>query len=333
MKPEQAARLAGEEAQTALDSAKFAKKKAAEAEAARRRAEEIVPDPHRDMLKAFASAEQSAHLRIGPRRNRWRDLLGYEERLAELERHRSGLMEEIGALNLQLHEEPGRHTAALARWMQEGENGHRPVSRVPELEAALADRQAEHEAAGLTFDQTLRERAEHVTRNRGRFTRDVEKAKEKAAAEYARLVDALESTRQELLDLRATEVWAGLFPSELLANEPNTQALAGARKAVQEPLLPGVQAGLIARSVFELLRADARFCSDVATADQYAALEGVSTGRLTGREAVWLDVRKAPIVGPETPAAWGGSEEERHNTEKLDAWTRQVRRALWGELE
>lgn len=242
-------------------------------------------------------------------------------------------MDEIGALNLHLRDEPGRHTAALAQWMQEGEGGDRPTSRVPDLEAAIADRQAEHEAAGLTYDRLLRERAEHVVRNRGRFTRDVRKAKKKAAAEYARHVDALEATRQELLDLRATEVWAGLFPSEHLQNEPNTQALAGARKAVQEPLLPGIQAGLIARSVFELLRADARFCAGVSTVDQAAALEGVTPGKLTGREAVWMGNNKTPIIGPHVPAAWAGSEEEKQTNEKLDAWTKHVGRALWGDAE
>ena len=65
--------------------------------------EELVPDPHKDMLKA-PSQEQSVLLRIGPRRNRWKDLLEYEQRLAELEQHRAGLMEEISALNLQLRD-------------------------------------------------------------------------------------------------------------------------------------------------------------------------------------------------------------------------------------
>ena len=285
------------------------------------------------MLKALASQEQSALLRIGPRRNRWRDLFEYEERLAELEQRRTALLEEISALNLQLQEEPGRHTAALARWMQEGERGDRPVSRVPEFEAAVGDRQAEYEAAGLTYDQLLRQRAEHVVSNRGRFASDVRKAKEKAQAEYVRLVDALEAARQELLELRSTEVWCGLFPSELLQNEPNTQTLVGGRKAMQEPLLPGVQAGLIARNVFELLRADVRFCSDVATVDQYAALEGVTARKLTGREAVWMGDGKTPLLGPPIPAAWGGSEEEKQHAETLNRWTKHVGRALWGDAE
>ncbi|MDQ3859464.1 MAG: hypothetical protein M3327_13645, partial [Actinomycetota bacterium] len=45
--------------------------------------EPAVPDPHQEMLRALASQEQAAFLRIGPRRNRWRDLLEYEERLVE----------------------------------------------------------------------------------------------------------------------------------------------------------------------------------------------------------------------------------------------------------
>jgi hypothetical protein len=110
--------------------------------------------------------------------------------------------------------------------------GDRPGSRVAELEAAIADRRAEYDASGRIYDEILLKRAEHVARNRDRLRRDVRRAIEKEAAEMRRHVDGLERTRQELLDLRRTEVWVGFFPSELLANERNTQAIAGARKAV-----------------------------------------------------------------------------------------------------
>jgi hypothetical protein len=320
----------GEEiADVAVKAAEIANREAKSARAARARAEEIVPDPHKEMLRALAGREQAALLRIGPRRNRWQDLLAYEERLLELEQRRTALHEEIAALNLQLQEEPGRHTAALAAWMEAGERDERPVSRVPELQAALADRQAEYEAAGLRYDQTLRERAEHVMRNRSRFVRDVAKAKEEAAANYRRLVDELEGKRREVLDLRATEVWAGLFPSEALQNQPNVQTLVGARKSVQEPLLPGVQAGLAAENVFALLRRDVEFCADVATADQYAALTGVSLAKLTGREARWQE-GKTDFVGPSFEAAWRGSAEEAANAERLRKYSESLRRQLWG---
>ena len=214
--------------------------------------------------------------------------------------------------------------------MEAGEQGERPVFRVPELQAALVDRQAEYEAAGLRYDQTLRERAEHVRKNRGRFVSDVRKAKEKAATDYRRLVDDLEGKRREVLDLRATEVWAGLFPSETLQSDPNTQALVGARKAVQEPLFPGVQAGLIAQNVFELLRHDAAFVADVATLEQYAALEGVSPAKLTGREAAWQNA-KTDAIGSSFAATWSGSHVQAREAERMRNYTEQLKKRLRGE--
>jgi hypothetical protein len=116
---------------------------------------------------------------FGPRRNRMRELAEYEERLVALEQRRAGPSEEITAVNLQLRDEPARHTAALAQWMQDSEEGDRPAPRIPELEAAIADRQAEYEAAGRIYDETLRQRAGHVARNRDRLVRDVRKEKER----------------------------------------------------------------------------------------------------------------------------------------------------------
>ena len=212
--------------------------------------------------------------------------------------------------------------------------GDRPGSRVAELEAAIADRRAEYDASGRIYDEILLKRAEHVARNRDRLRRDVRKAIEKEAAEMRRHVDGLERTRQELLDLRRTEVWVGLFPSELLANERNTQAIAGARKAVQGPLLPGIDSGIIAHALFEFLRADVGFCEDVATLDQYAALTGKTPAQLTGREARWAGDGKVDIVGPSFPATWAGSHEEAETNRQVAAYTEATRQRLeedgWG---
>lgn len=71
---------------------------------------------------------------------------------------------------------------------------------------------------------------EHVAKNRRRFVRDVEKAKEKAAGEYRRLVDELEGKRHDVLELQATQIWATLFPSETL---PERAQRAGARRCSQ----------------------------------------------------------------------------------------------------
>ena len=238
MKQDQAAQRASDAADDAVRGATIAKNEAERVASARKEIDERFPSDHELMVRALASEEQAALLRVGPRRNRWRDLAEFEDKLAGLEQRRAALSEEIAALNLKLHDEPTRHTAALAAWLENGETGERPGSRVPELEQAIQDRQAEYDAAGLQYNKLLRERAEHVAGNRGRFQRDIRKAKAKAADEYAELVDRLEATRRGLLDLRATEVWVGLFPSEALTNEPNTEALAGAVKRVQEPLIP-----------------------------------------------------------------------------------------------
>lgn len=105
--------------------------------------------------------------------------------------------------------------------------------------------------------------------------------------------------------------------------------LVGARKAVQASLLPGVQTGLDARSMFELLRADARYL-DRRHADQYAQLEGTTPRRPTGREARW-ETGKPDFIGPSFPAYWGGSEQERREAERERNYSKQLRERLWGD--
>jgi hypothetical protein len=329
--PEQ---LAGEWADMAIESARIAQQEAKKALAARKRTEELAPDPHRDMVRELETQEQAATLRIGPRRNRWRDLAAYENEMVDLEQRRAAILEEIAALNMRSRDEPARHTAELAAWMEAGEQDERPASRAAELQAAIADRQAEYDALGIQYNATLRRRADHVTKNRGRFMRDVAAAKKKAAAEYKMLIDQLETKRQELLDLRREEVWVSLFPSELLTSEPVTISLVGAHKALQKRHLPAleVQGGLEARRVFDLLREDGGFCSSVATVDQFAALAGKTTAELTGREAQWEEeAGKTDFVGPHFPATWAGSDDERVQNERIRNYADQLRKRLRGD--
>ena len=137
-----------ETADQSLLGAQLAHKAAKRAEKDRQRVEELTPDPHREMVQALASQEQSALLRVGPRRNRWRDLDRFEEHLVELEQRREQLVAAIGAAREELNAEPGRHTASLADWLAARSEGERPASRVPELEHRLADLEAEYEATG-----------------------------------------------------------------------------------------------------------------------------------------------------------------------------------------
>jgi hypothetical protein len=289
-----------------------------------------LPTDHEE-ARAELTLEERARKAARPKTRRWRDLLAFDKQLAELEQRRAVLLEDVAALNLRLQTEPAKHTAELASWMEGGEKGARPVSRVSELQAAVADRQAEYDASGLRYDQLLEQRAEHVARNRKRFVRDARKAKEKAAAEYKDLINAVAAKRSELLEHRASEVWAGLYPSDKLGSEPNTQALAGARKGVQGPLLPGVEAAIPAEGLFELLRHDASFCGGVSTLDQAAAIEGKTPEELQGREAGWQGDGKTDYVGPRFEAAWSGTPEEKREADRVKSYSESLRRRLRGE--
>jgi hypothetical protein len=323
------AQWASAAADDAVKAATIAHKAAKGAVGAKREIETRFPSEHEQMVQALASQEQGAFLRIGPKRNRWKDLAAYEEQLISIEQRRTALLEEIGGLNVELRNEPDRHTAELAEWLEAGSQGERPAPRASDLEHRVADLQAEYEALGLHYDKTLRERAEHVVKNRARFASDMRKAVANAEAAYRKGIDELEANRQELLDLRATHVWASLFPSELLANAPATSTLVGAKKAIQERHLPGVNFGLQALNVFALLRDDVTFCATVASVDQYAALEGVSTAALTGREAQWQE-GKPDFVGPRFGATWAGSAEEAAEAEKTKRYAEAIRKRLWG---
>ena len=159
---------------------------------------------------------------------------------------------------------------------------------------------------------------------------DMLEAVEAAAGDYVRLVGEIEAKRRELVDLRRTQVWAAIFPHESLTNEPNTQSLVGAKKALQRPHLPTIEVGLPADSVFALLRDDVTFCASVATVEQAAAEQGVTAAKLTGREASWQD-GQADIIGPSFGAAWGGSPEEKEQANKIQQYAEATRKRLRGD--
>jgi hypothetical protein len=184
---------------------------------------------------------------------------------------------------------------------------------------------------GIRYNRVLGERVEHVTKCRKPMLRDIGEAKDEVAERYAKLVDELEATRQELLDLRATEVWVAIYPNALLTNEPNVVSLVGGSRRLQEPHLPRLEGAVVAASIFSLLRADRRFCESVATTEQAAAERGVSVGNLTGRDARWLSDGGVDFVGPRFDAAWGGSPEEKRQADRIVAYTEATRDRGWGE--
>lgn len=92
-----------------------------------------------------------------------------------------------------------------------------------------------------------------------------------------------------------------------------------------------MQSALVANAVFALLRADVRFCQSVATLEQAAAEQGVSAAELSRSEAKWLGGGQQDLVGPRFASAWGGSDEEAAEAERIAAYAEAQRLKVWGE--
>ena len=175
----------------------------------------------------------------------------------------------------------------------------------------------------------MRERAEHVAKNRRKMLGDMRDEVEAAASEYRALVDQLEQTRRELLELRQTEVWVADLPQPTLTNEPSTAALVGAKRRLQEAYLPGLQQGVVANAIFSLLRADVGCCSRSRPSKQAAAEQGVTAADLTKSDARWMENSKVDLVGPAFASTWGGSDEEKAEAERVRAYAEAQRKRLW----
>ena len=221
-----AAKLAAAKAKTATKAADAAKREAARLE------------PRGGIISDLARAERSALLRIGPRRNRWRELERLQTALAENDARQAEARTRLSEVQHEREREPERHAAALAEWMGSGSKSDRPVSRLEALDREIVELQAEIEAQDVVRDRLLGERVEHVRRNRKRMTQDIAAEKERAAAQYVSAVEEAERARQDLLDLRATEVWALAFPHESLASNPDTGPSPARRRPSRRATFP-----------------------------------------------------------------------------------------------
>jgi hypothetical protein len=200
-------------------------------------------------------------------------------------------------------------------WHADGQHDPKPTSAAPGLEASIVELTGEINACDLERERILRERAEHVGKYRGTMAADVAKERAAVRERYERLIGELEAARAELLDVRACEVWVSLFPHDSLQSQPPfTMNLAVGRREPYERTMPGLLRGaLAASSVFALLREDARACASVATAEQAAAIQGVSEAALTRKQAMWA-----------------GSEEDREREKREKQELREAHRRVWG---
>src|SRR5829696_10478650 len=134
---DRAASLAGYEAQTAIDAADLATKKALAAKDAvdpAKQAEREQAERNRTLRAEQERSAPSWLARLSPRRNRWRDVAEFDERIAKLEQRQADIGREIGELEERLRQAPAAHEQRLAEWIAAGERGDRPLSEAPELE-------------------------------------------------------------------------------------------------------------------------------------------------------------------------------------------------------
>ncbi len=291
---------AGEAADIALGAAEIAVKAGNKAVAA-----VPIPDPRSDPnFQRLAGLEQSMLARITPwGRNRWPDVVRFDERIGEFDLQQ----EDVRANLTDLHNRQGRadadYAVALAEWMAAGQVESKPVSKVPELEAAIIEAEGELAALDNLRERVIEEKLAYVRKHRGRLARDAERATGEARERVLRAVDEYEKAREELVGLRQTAVWANCFPSETLASHPPHAALLGGRNREAEQHLPGLKRELPVYALLALLRADANYFSTVSTIEQAAVMQGTSVEALKGG------------------AMWAGSEEDQ-------AWTASPRFAL-----
>src|SRR5215204_3890447 len=212
---DRAASLAGYEAQTAIDAAAFAKRKAREARDAvdpAKQAEREQAERNRTLRAEQERSAPSWLARLSPRRNRWRDVAEFDERIAKLEQRQADIGREIGELEERLRQAPAAHEQRLAEWIAAGERGDRPLSEAPELEALLAERRADVQAVAVVIERTAQEKVDYVTRHRDRILADAAKATADAHDRYRDLVAQAAVARDELLEARKSEIWAATYP-------------------------------------------------------------------------------------------------------------------------
>jgi hypothetical protein len=116
------------------------------------------------------------------------------------------------------------------------------------LDEAITDTERDEASARLVYDRALEARAGFVERNRDRLVKVAEQEKLREHRRYMQLVDELEESRANLLELRQSETWARLFPGEEASLIPhNENVLVGAtakpvERAIQIKPAPRLEA-------------------------------------------------------------------------------------------
>jgi hypothetical protein len=196
----------------AVDAAQIASRAAKKAKAARDRAETLVPDPHREMLRAVASQEQRVRRASRPATRRWRGLEKRDEKIDALSLRLSEAVNRLHEAEEILKRAPDDDARALAAWIAAGEKGERPAPTVYERQR---DRDAARilvDALQVERDEALAERVRYVERHRAKMLKEALRDVVVARDRLLEHVRGLGGLREELLVARDNLTWVTNYP-------------------------------------------------------------------------------------------------------------------------
>ena len=207
--------------------------------------------------------------RLSPRRNRWPEVVEFDRRVDELEQRQATILDELQALREQHRECVDTDQQALATWLAD-EAGERPEPTAPAVEARTGELQANLSALAIAVSRVFDAKQTFVEKHRTRLAKDAAKAKTAAIARAQQLVDELERAREEVVELRRAELWAGLFPAQQAVHSFDSHYVKCGRT---HKAFPELSSRANVNGLFELVREDVAFLEQAADPEQRAILE------------------------------------------------------------
>jgi hypothetical protein len=164
----------------------------------------------------LASLQTNVWRRLSPARNRWPEILEFDQRVAELEMRQAEKATELRELNDREIAAPAADADRLATWQLDGEKGPRPEPELPGIKEQIRKRQEDWEALTRAIERVLVEKAALVEKHRSKLIKEADAQTEDAHARYLKLIHQAEAARDDLRTMRRAGVWARLYPSEEL---------------------------------------------------------------------------------------------------------------------
>jgi hypothetical protein len=286
----------------------------ATARAALDRAQNLSPSPQEIAAERSLAARMAdqARLRLSPRR-RYAELERFDDKVRALEERQGAILRQLDETRGQIRLAEGEYRAALTAWHRRP-RGQRPTDPRPDLEQRVVDLQEDLDAVSELITETLEARAAFVQKYRRELVKDARRVADEALERYSRAAAELLDARMALMDARADEVRARLYPDERAATPPGTAMIpAGRLRELRE--IVGLQAPLDPEALRRVLATDGEFLRSRLTQPQRQALK--ERGEVT--------------PDPYEEAVWAGSEEWKKQVREDEERRREAYRREWGQ--